>query len=251
MNSGTLTILPADPLEQVLVVEIKITDTKVIALMCYGGRQEATQAPRIVCTHTTTSVLITKAQSMNSDILQRLPNNSFRHKVYNLTSMLSLEHLPSVTTDQSTFDIPKILNASSVATDFFASLGQNFFLDWERSTLYVVYDTVDIIKGYEVPRWLFWTMVGVMVGCLAFWGATEYWVEAKYKRSLYFAVSKELTTGQNNAKPRLHKFDPKTLRFEGKRIVSTEAEQMPEQKTGAVQSSVHTSRDALVTAMVL
>ncbi|KAF9207322.1 hypothetical protein BGZ59_011199 [Podila verticillata] len=83
--------------------------------------------------------------------------------------------------------------------------------------LYIVFDTVETLKGYEIPRWLFISVVGVMVACFVFWVATEFLVESRYRESLYMTVSRELNGGRDGAKPRLHRFDPKTLEFEGQR----------------------------------
>ncbi|KAG0294183.1 hypothetical protein BGZ96_001624, partial [Linnemannia gamsii] len=84
------------------------------------------------------------------------------------------------------FAITKVLNSSSVAAAYLASLGQNYIMDWERSTLYIDYDTVEIIKGYEIPTGLFYSMIGVMVVCFLFCAATECFVEGLYKRSLFW-----------------------------------------------------------------
>lgn len=235
VKNGTLTNLPAaDPLAQIIVMEIKVIGTEVRALICDSSRLSPTAPAHISCDYTITSVLITKPQPLNPDILQRLPYKDIHLAGNKTRTLLSFYHLPMVSTDEISFAIPKIINASTVAAAYFASLGPNFVLDWERSTLYVAYDTVDIIKGYEVPHWLFWTMVGVMAGCLVFCGATEYWVEPKYKRSLYYVVSLKLTDGVANAKPRLHQFDTKTHQFEGRRIVPERTAKSSGEKKGAI-----------------
>lgn len=220
VNNGTLTNLPAGPHHQIDVIEINVVGTEVRALVCRGSRLRTTDPVHISCTYTTASALITKPRPVNPDILLKQPGNITSPPDPKPQWMFSFYHLPMVSTDEPSFAISKIIAASKVAAAYFASLGPNFILDWEKSTLYVAYDRVDIIKGYEIPRWLFWTMVGVMVGSLAFWGATEYSVDAKYRRSLYFVVSKKLTDGEANTKPRLHQFDTNTHEFEGRRIIS-------------------------------
>ncbi|KAF9324406.1 hypothetical protein BGZ91_002967 [Linnemannia elongata] len=230
VNNGTLTNLPADPHQEMVVIEMRVVETEVRALVCSGSRLRTIDPVHISCAYTTANVLITKPRPVNPDILHRQPGNMTSPTVSKPQFMFSFYHLLLVSTDEPSFAIPKIIGASKVAAAYFANVGPNFILDWERSTLYVAYNRVDIIRGYDVPGWLFWTMVAVMVGSLAFWGATEYWVEAKYKRSLYFAVSMKLTDGETNTEPRLHQFDAKTQEFEGRRIVSERKPQKGEKK---------------------
>ncbi|KAK3833777.1 MAG: hypothetical protein JOS17DRAFT_56663 [Linnemannia elongata] len=220
VNNGTLTNLPADPRYQNIVIEIKNVDTEVCALVCSGSRLRTTDPVHISCTYTVTSALITKPRPVNRNILLMQPANITSPPDHKPQWMFSFYHLPIVSTDEPSFAIPSIIAASKAAADYFASLGPNFILDWERSKLYIAFDSADIIEGYEIPCWLFWTMVGVMAGSLAFWCATEYSVDAKYKRSLYFVVSMKLTDGETNAKPRLHQFDTNKHEFEGRRIIS-------------------------------
>ncbi|OAQ35491.1 hypothetical protein K457DRAFT_1814379 [Linnemannia elongata AG-77] len=230
VNNGTLTNLPADPHQEMVVIEMKVVETEVRALVCSGSRLRTIDPVHISCAYTTANVLITKPRPVNPDILHRQPGNMTSPTVSKPQFMFSFYHLLLVSTDEPLFAIPKIIGASKVAAAYFANVGPNFILDWERSTLYVAYNRVDIIRGYDVPGWLFWTMVAVMVGSLAFWGATEYWVEAKYRRSLYFVVSMKLTDGETNTEPRLHQFDTKTQEFEGRRIVSERKPQKGEKK---------------------
>lgn len=68
-----------------------------------------------------------------------------------------------------------------------------------------------------------------MVACMVFWGFTKFWIEDQYKDSLYFAVSKELTASQADIAPRLHRFNPDTFEFEGRRIVSTKGAHVPKE----------------------
>ncbi|KAF9290774.1 hypothetical protein BGZ74_000461 [Mortierella antarctica] len=215
VNNSTLTTLPADELEKLAIMEFKMTGTEVAALLCVWARQSIAEVPHIACVYAIASALITKPQSMDPDISRRLVNKGLNPTWTNITTIAALSYLPRVSKNSVSFDIPKILNESAAVTRYFASLGNNFIVDWEGSMLYVVFDTVEILKGYEIPRWLFISVIGVMVACFVFWVATEFLVEARYRESLYMTVSRELIGGRDGAKPRLHRFDPKTLEFEG------------------------------------
>jgi len=252
VNNSTLTTLPANELERLMVMEVKVIGTEVAALVCVWARQTLAEVPHITCAYTITSALIIKSQPMNPDVTRRLVNKGLNPTWTNFTITTVLRHLPWVSDNTLSFAIPKILNASAVSTDYFASLGNNFVLDWEGSMLYVVFDTVEILKGYEIPGWLFFSVIGVMVVCLFFWLATEFLVGARHRNSLYMMVSRELTADKDGAKPRLHRFDPKTLMFEDKfkLIVSTSLPQASEDVTMYQDPTPAGSQDPL-TALVV
>ncbi|KAK3833779.1 MAG: hypothetical protein JOS17DRAFT_739328 [Linnemannia elongata] len=227
VNNGTLISPSADRFAQVLVIEVKIVGTEVSALTCVGSKQDG--EPRIVCVYSVAHSAITKSRPLNLGITQRFPKNGISSVAPLASIMISLSHLPTVGIDKPIFEIPKILQSPSITADYFASLGQNFILDWEGSMLYIAYDTVDVIKGYEIPAGLFYLLIGVMVVCFLFCAATEYFLEGQYKRSLYWQVAQSLAPPQHRALPRLHRFDTNQLKFEGRRIVSTEVPQMSEE----------------------
>ncbi|KAG0200168.1 hypothetical protein BGX33_011169 [Mortierella sp. NVP41] len=220
VNNGTLSNLPVDRQEQAIVMEVKVSGTKVTALLSMGSRQEVGEVPHIACAYTITSALIVKSRPLNPDIAYRLANKGLNPKDSDITAMMILYHLPFVSKAKPSFPISKILNASSVATDYLASLGPNFILDWDEAMLYIAFDTVDIINGYDFPRWLFYTIIGTMVVCLVFWIATEACLEGRYTRSLYWLVSKKLADPQGPVVSRLHRFNTRKLEFEGRRILS-------------------------------
>lgn len=230
INNGTLSNLPADIREEELVMEVKVAGTEATALICIGSRRGETEVPHITCSYTITNVLIVKLPPMNPDIAARLTNKGLSPMLTGVTNAMFLYHLPMISQKRPSFAFSKIFNASSEAVNYFADLGHNFVMDWDGSMLYVTFDTVEIVKGYEIPAWLFYSMIGVMVACMVFWSFTKFWIEDRYKDSLYFAVSKELTAGQPDIAPRLHQFNPDTLEFEGRRIVSTKRAHVPKEK---------------------
>jgi len=233
-------------------MEVKMIGTEVAALVCIWARQTLAEVPHITCAYTITNALITKSQPMNPDVARRLVNKGLNPTWTNVTITKVFSHLPLISNNSLSFDIPKILNASAVATDYFASLGNNFVLDWEGSMLYIVFDTVEILKGYEIPRWLFFSIIGVMVVCLFFWVATEFLVDARHRHSLYMMVSSELIAGKGDGKPRLHRFHPKSLKFEGRRrlIVSTSLPQASEDAMVYQGPTPAGSQDPLTAAVV-
>ncbi|KAG0282281.1 hypothetical protein BGZ96_000636 [Linnemannia gamsii] len=243
VNNGTLINQSADRLAQVTVMEIKIIGTEVSVLMCIGNKQDF--VPRLVCVYAIVNILITKARPANPDITQKFPENGISSVAPNVAIIITLIHLPTILQKKPSFAVPKILNSSSITAVYFALLGQNFVLDWEASMLYIAYDTVEIFKGYEIPAGLFHSMVGVIVVCIMFCVATEYFVEARYKRSLFWQVSQELVPPESKNSPQLLRFDTTNLEFEGRRIVSTKAPQMLKE-TAIYQRLVVESQNPLV-----
>ncbi|KAF9148823.1 hypothetical protein BG015_009420, partial [Linnemannia schmuckeri] len=152
VNNSTFTNLLADLLDQIVVIVLEITGTEVRALICSGSRLRTTDPAHISCTYTIASALITNPRPIYLDILLRQPGNTTSPAIPKSQAIFSFYYLPMVSTDEPPFAILNILIVSTVTAAYFASLGPNLILDWKRSTLYVAYDTVDIIKGYEVPR---------------------------------------------------------------------------------------------------
>ncbi|KAG0223030.1 hypothetical protein BGW42_006163 [Actinomortierella wolfii] len=215
-KNSTLTTLPEIADEEVVVTEVKMTDTEVTALTCLWSRRSVGEVPHISCVYGVIDALIIRPQPMRTDIAQRLVNKGLNPKWTNVTTLVTLHHDPHVSKNTLSFNIPKILNESASVTRYFASLGNNFIMDWDGSTLYVVFDTVEILKGYEIPRWLFFTMIGVSVICIFSWFAAKLLIDERYWDSLYMTLSRELRGNRNDDKPCLHHFDPETFNFDGR-----------------------------------
>ncbi|KAK3842348.1 MAG: hypothetical protein J3R72DRAFT_443507 [Linnemannia gamsii] len=246
VNNGTLTDLLVDELERMVVMDVKIVGTQVTALICIGSKQPGSVVPHINCAYTISNTLITKPRPLNPDIAQIVSNKNLSTDFPLVSTMMTMTHLPLVSESTPSYALSKIFNASSVAVTYLANLGQNVIMDWDGSTMYIAYDTVDIVEGYDVPDWVFFPMVAVMITCILFWAATERWVEDRYKRSLYWLVSKSLASTEGNGDPPLlYPFDTKTLKFNGRRIVSTKDLRYSNNETAVYKKSISDSQDQL------
>lgn len=236
VNNGTLTDFLVEELTRMVVMEVKIVGAQLTALICVGSKQPRSMVPQINCAYTISNTLITKPRPLNPDIAQIVSNKNLSTDFPLISTMMTLTHVPLVSENTPSYALSKILNASSVAVTYMACLGQNVIMDWDGSTMYIAYDTVDIVEGYDVPEWVFFLMVTVMIACFLFWAATESWVEDRYKRSLYWLVSKSLAPPEgNDVLPLLHRFDPEKLEFfKGRRIVSTKDLQDSEKRDSGV-----------------
>ncbi|KAF9982164.1 hypothetical protein BGZ75_006459 [Mortierella antarctica] len=117
-------------------------------------------------------------------------------------NVIVVGHLPlSLTSAIPTFSISSMLNATLSGAQYFASLGQNFVMDWEKGQLYVLFDTVDIKDGQEFSTGLFAALVVVMVLCAGLWAFTERTLKGIYTGSLY-------KLAYTRSKPRMEKPAP-------------------------------------------
>ncbi|KAG0226371.1 hypothetical protein BGW42_003672 [Actinomortierella wolfii] len=223
VDNTTLTTLPADALEELTIIEAKVVDTEAAALVCSWSRYSIAEVPHIVCEYTVTNVFVIKPPPMSSEIAQRLFNKGLNPIRTNITATMVLRHPPRVSENTVSFNVSKIIEESAAATRYFASLGNNFIVDWAGSMLYIIFDTVETAKGYEYPTLLFYFLIGVIIICIIFCILSKRFVDGIYWDSLYITVSKEITGGVDGTKPRLHQFNPKTLVFDGKYHLVTPA----------------------------
>ncbi|KAF9972441.1 hypothetical protein BGZ73_004444 [Actinomortierella ambigua] len=216
VNNSTLTTFPANVPEELVIMEVKVTGTKVESLTCQWERLLNTQVT-ILCSYQVANALVTQPQPMDPKISQRLVNKGRNSAETSVVGVATFSYLPQYSNGSLSFGIPKILDEAASVADYFASLGNNFVVDWDASMLYIIFDTFDIVNGYEVPGWVFLSIVGLYGFCLVYLGITERVLEARYRDSAFKTISREILGGQDSAKPRLHRFDPKTLMFEGSR----------------------------------
>ncbi|KAF9927796.1 hypothetical protein BGZ67_007312 [Mortierella alpina] len=135
-------------------------------------------------------------------------------------NVIVVGHLPlSLTSAIPTFSISSMLNATLSGAQYFASLGQNFVMDWEKGQLYVLFDTVDIKDGQEFSTGLFVTLVVIMVLCAGVWAYSEKAIAGMYTGSLYKLVHTELEPHMEKTAPMLMSCTNDPLAFEGVPIV--------------------------------
>ncbi|KAF9964825.1 hypothetical protein BGZ70_005858 [Mortierella alpina] len=105
---------------------------------------------------------------------------------------------------------------------YFASLGQNFVMDWETGQLYVLYDTVDIKDGQEFSTALFVVLVVIMVLCAGVWVYSEKTIGVMYTNSLYKLIYTELEPHMEKTAPMLMSCTNDPLAFEGVPLVGVD-----------------------------
>ncbi|KAF9927795.1 hypothetical protein BGZ67_007311, partial [Mortierella alpina] len=208
ISEGLFSHLAANVLDGIHVIEVKVTGTEVRLLTCAARRASKNGTTYLMCSYTTTAVVLTKPQVMLPEISARRAGKPYKpHNSYTID--IVAEHLPftsSTSMGQPRYAMTSILNTSMDAAKYFASLGQNFNIDWMDRKVIVIFETADQQKGYEVPLWLFATVAVLMAGSLALVLLVEVSIETKFKRSLHWMVSKELEPSSGWKAPALMKF---------------------------------------------
>ncbi|CAO3573785.1 unnamed protein product [Mortierella alpina] len=162
-------------------------------------------------------------------------------------NLVVVGHLPlSLTSTIPTFSVPSMLEAGIQGAKYFASLGQNFVMDWKTGQLYVLYDTVDIKDGQEFSTALFVVLVVIMVLCAGVWAYSEKTVGVMYTNSLYKLVHSELEPHMEKTAPMLMSCTNDPLAFEGVPVVSVDdvSEELSLQDIAPVGKSSLSSRSS-------
>ncbi|KAF8950450.1 hypothetical protein BGZ46_004529 [Entomortierella lignicola] len=147
-----------------------------------------------MCAYFTIESLQLKAQDVNPLISTARGNRPFTIS-YNLTTSMTVNHIisPAVQGSQP-ISMDQIRNYTTEAARYMASLGQNFYADYDESQLYVIFDTMDIVEGFQMPYWLFLTIFICMGVFLVLFGLTEWLMDGLYTSSLYKVISQEVVS---------------------------------------------------------
>ncbi|KAF9964826.1 hypothetical protein BGZ70_005859 [Mortierella alpina] len=208
ISEGLFSRLAANVFDGIQVMEVKVVGTEVRALTCAARRASKNGTTYLRCSYTITAAVLTKPQAMLPEISVRRAGNPYApHARYSVD--ISIEHLPyanSSSLSHPRYAMSSFMNASRDAATYFASLGQNFNIDWKDRKIIFIFETADQQKGYEIPLWLFTTVIALMAGSLALVLLVEVSIDTKFKRSLHWMVSKELEPTLGRKAPTLMKF---------------------------------------------
>ncbi|KAG0347350.1 hypothetical protein BG005_000238 [Podila minutissima] len=222
VTDGTFSNLTASPLDGISVMEIQFSGSKVDLLVCASRRAGQAGPPYLACLYSVVTAIASKPQPMLPEIAALRGADKPISVLQKMTSIFSINHLPLINgTGSNIFSVSQILDDSSSAAYYVASLGQNFFMDWDDGGLYTVFDTVDLTKGYELPGWLFGSVVAIMAVCLLFRIVSEIMLDSRYKGSLLWALTKEIQPHLGRSTPTLVRVKPDTLTVESFWLVDT------------------------------
>ncbi|KAH7031993.1 hypothetical protein BKA57DRAFT_477867 [Linnemannia elongata] len=123
----------------------------------------------------------------------------------------------STSTGMTVYSVSSILNATSAATRYLASLGPNLVMDVKNQKLTILYNTVEIQSATEIPTVLFWVMVTVMAVCAMLMAYSMIKIDTIYSGTLYMVIYEKLV--QKNEPALMYcNFEPLTI--DGMQIIA-------------------------------
>ncbi|KAF9162225.1 hypothetical protein BGX20_001806, partial [Mortierella sp. AD010] len=191
-----------------LFSEFKYGDTTFDVLVCMLAKSGETDL-MVICSYNSVSAIITSPQNFSPIISAARKGAPFEgppvemdassDSNYTSTTVMTISHIPVVTnTTTQQLSIPGAKNASLVSALYLASLGQNMYLDWNTSKLYVIYDTIDIERGLEMPLWLGIVVLVAVILCAGFCSLTQYFLNPIFTGSLYEVMSIQMAPKSNS-----------------------------------------------------
>ncbi|KAI8597859.1 hypothetical protein EDD21DRAFT_384251 [Dissophora ornata] len=195
-------------------MEVKTSNATIDAVGCFSTKDLRQQATYLTCIYSTTNTFTTNQQTINPLITaargQSLPPPA------NFSTSMTIRHLPlSYNRMARPLSISALRRATANATHYLASLGQNFYTDWDAAKLYVIYDTTDLEQGFEIPRGLFITMAVLAAASLLLWFFTGLLLGNLYTGTLYRVIAAEIAVRTENSAPMLMRSKVNPVEFEG------------------------------------
>ncbi|KAK3804884.1 MAG: hypothetical protein J3R72DRAFT_466195 [Linnemannia gamsii] len=170
-----------------LFTEVRIVNSTIEALVCYSS-----SLPGSMCAYTIINAVLVKQQDLNPIIAEARQGRPLSLRPDITISMMIDHTVAKINGTRQSISLSTMKNATNAAAHYLASLGQNFYMDWNASQLYIIYDTTDTQRGVEIPLWLMMCIAINMVACLGLWAATEYFMDGRYTSSLHKNIALQL-----------------------------------------------------------
>ncbi|KAF9117543.1 hypothetical protein BGX30_005377 [Mortierella sp. GBA39] len=177
----------------------------------------------LVCTYMATATIATKPQSWGPIITADLNRNSTLpadpDSLINQND-ISVYHMPPLGSrnNMTTYSAAHLLEATTNATKYFASLGHNVIMNNGTGRLYVLYDTVELTDAFEVSTTLLIVLGCIVVICGLIWVISEACYPTVFNGSLYKLIYKEIKLKEEKA-PMLMNFMHDPLAFNGYQVI--------------------------------
>ncbi|KAG0356059.1 hypothetical protein BGZ54_000854 [Gamsiella multidivaricata] len=214
--NSTFFVDPSFYADSVLLSEVRVRNSTVDVIACnsYSTAFYNVSSIAMTCIYTTVETLFLKPQEINPAITTALRGKPLP-MYHNVSLSMAITHI--VAKDESgvgPIGISTLQNATASAARYMASLGQNFLEDYDEGVLYVIYDVVDTLAGFDIPDWLMGCMFAAMVFCLCFWALTEYFLDVLYTGSLYRVISARFIPSPTSGTPIIMRSNVKPLTIE-------------------------------------
>ncbi|KAF9961316.1 hypothetical protein BGZ70_008323 [Mortierella alpina] len=191
--------------------ELTSHDSFIEALFCLAYGRPAVS---LRCRYHNINMLIIKQQGLDGPITKARGGKPFPYPPSTSIAM-TIEHVPILHSGvPQPISMSTLKNATFEAAHYMASLGHNFYADYDEEQLYVLFDTMDPHQGFTVPDWLLISIATIMAVCLCLWGAIKVLLEARYTSSLYKVVATQLSLQTGMAAPMLMRSRLEPFEFE-------------------------------------
>ncbi|KAF9987139.1 hypothetical protein BGZ75_001012 [Mortierella antarctica] len=194
-----------------LFMELTSQDSSIEVVFCFAYGYPTTS---LSCMYSNFNLLIVKQQGMDSPIAKARGGKPLPYPPSTSLAM-AMEHVLVLHNGvPQPISMPTMKNATFEAAHYMASLGHNFYADYNEEQLYVLFDTMDPHQGFKVPDWLLISITATMAVCLCLWGAAKFLLDARYTSSLYKVVATQLSPQMGMSAPMLMQSSFEPFEFE-------------------------------------
>ncbi|KAF9175393.1 hypothetical protein BGX21_005525 [Mortierella sp. AD011] len=195
-------------------VEARSYDSTVDTLVCYSINYNTDGVVALSCAYIIIHGFVLKQQDINQLITEALggpyPVPQYYSKAMIFRHILNL--------DRGTLkplSINSLRNSTAEASHYMASLGQNFFHDYDKGKLYVIYDTMDMEQGFYIRDWVFYFVAITMTVCVLLVVFTTCLLDNVYTNSFYGTVAMRVAPHIDSSAPMLMQSQVNPLKLEG------------------------------------
>ncbi|KAG0356058.1 hypothetical protein BC939DRAFT_472998 [Gamsiella multidivaricata] len=206
-----------------LFAEVEVKGSTATAVICDSTRPPSSTVSRLLCLYTSVDMVVTKPQTIDPIISESREGKPFSSGLC-INMAVVVKHLPiAINEIQQPIPISVLKSASSRLLQYVVSHGQNVYLDWESSQLYILFDTTDSKDGVEIPIWvIIWILGSIVISTVA-WGLSEKRLDKEYTSSLYMNIAMGISSRTYTTAPGLMPFKEDPMGFEGVPIFSDRA----------------------------
>ncbi|KAF9359176.1 hypothetical protein BGX26_012951 [Mortierella sp. AD094] len=217
--------------------ELRVKDHSVDIVMCSPGN--VTLDIPTSCVYSIADTFIVEKQDTNTLISNARGGRPIDPFSDTPTIAMTIQHIPDLINGvPARVSLSDLRNATASASDFMASLGQNFYTDYDNSMLYTLYDTSETTRGFDVPVWLIASVIAIAASCLALWISTWFLLDAQHTSSLYKVIAIQVAEKTDSTAPMLMKSKIKPLGFEGIPVVQDGEEHELEEDDSTSKNSL-------------
>ncbi|KAG0001362.1 hypothetical protein BGZ80_000499 [Entomortierella chlamydospora] len=197
-----------------LFVEARSYDSTVDTLVCYSINYSTDDVVALSCAYIIIHGFVLKQQDINHLITGALGGPYPEPQYY--SKAMTIHHLLDL--DRGTLkplSINSLRNSTAEASHYMASLGQNFFHDYDKGRLYVIYDTMDMEQGFYIRDWVFYFVATIMAVCILLVALTTCLLDSVYTNSFYGTVATRVAPHIDSSAPMLMQSQVNPLKLEG------------------------------------